>query len=319
VYIECNSPYIVLARYVSGGWATLYTVPLYTAVTWTVVGQSLELTYSATEMIVEENEFEDSTLALGTGAAATTRAVTRNTSGSLMSSGTPRKPRFYCDDITGIEAEYAAGTGTGHLYHKKALILISLAGKLASRFRITFGKSATAPVGDAGYHQCGVAVVGPIYPLTWDPSATRSTEHIPNTTISTSRNGKRRSRVRGPMRRRTSMSWNEGVETSDMYGYRAGHVLASDASNAEPVGNRGDVPIVLRSLWAYLDGPGSQAVLIPRLPHLLANNQVIVTNNCGGAIYGRITEFGPVQSLLTRSTEEESEIVRLALVHEEEV
>ena len=115
------------------------------------------------------------------------------------------------------------------------------------------------------------------------------------------------------------LTWSEGVDTTDLYAYEAGHILASDVASATTVAMRGDAVSTIRGLQDHTDGANIPIVYIPRLPHLTTANNTIKLNRCGGVVYGRMVGGITEQSLLSTSTEEEDEVIRFNLTISEEV
>lgn len=192
-------------------------------------------------------------------------------------------------------------------------------------YRLTpFWASASTPPANTTA-KVGAVVFGPVVAFGRQYSSTRSIEVDPNTEVTTRRSGTRSTKNLGPNRRRVSVTWTEGVDTSQL-------ALATETSpdtivattwvNSVAIAAVADTPFLVRGILDRTLGPDLPLVYLPRVP---------VETGAAGAPVARMLSGHEVSGLYCRLTssagtevvvgdEAESEVLRIReLVFEEEV
>lgn len=297
-------------------WQSMMTITAAVLVTYAREGSSFILTYAATGYsgVLREDELVGGHLQLGTSSAATVRKINRSTAGSIVSGNGQRRPRIFCDSVAGGDS----ASGTGYLWFPRATGIARLTSATVQAtmegIRIRPDDNATFSDPPDGYFEIGACVVGSLYVLGFNPDLSRTRTRSANVDVVESVDGRKRSRVRGPSRRRLSLSW-EGVPTGELYGLADRTIGFTDQDTGQIAALRHELPILLDGLYDHLDGGNAPIVYLPSLADGIEDPTIRQ-----GQLYGRIEGEITLQTLPGRGrNEDDDEVIAVSLDIVEEV
>ena len=244
------------------------------------------------------------------------RRVIHNTEGVWTTAGTEVRPVLWLDGMDGTEAS----SGNCDLWSTSLVLIHHGAGWTAGGYRLSIDSQSTVD----GYHEVGVMVLGPLLVWGHDPSWGRVRTITPNVNIRTARDGTRRSRRDGPMRRAVEVAWVDGVDMTGASGSGGilgnqpspDYVLGTSTGSPAPLAARYGTPEALLGLASYLDGPHTPVVYLPRIPKGTPDDITFIQP--ADMVYGRM--LGEVRLETRQGDESIDEVVNVAsIVIEEEL
>lgn len=314
-------PNWVLQYYDGATWQNAASFSGALEVAWTREAGSVMITYasggsSPWSGVVREDEWVDGSFQFDASSTSSdVRKITRNTGGTVQSGGSPRVPRLYCADVDNTEG----ASGTGYIWPPRISAVATLAATAyAQGLRLYADRAGTFAAPPEGYFGVGACVVGSVYLLGFDPDLGRTRTRGANVDVAASIDGRKRSRVRGPSRRRLSLSW-EGVPTGELYGLADRHVQ-SGGTGTPVVALRHEVPNLLDGLYDHLDGGNVPIVYLPNVSGTTVATGGAVQTITQGQLYGRIEGEITLQTLPGRGrNEDDDEVIAVSLDIVEEV
>lgn len=298
-------------------WTTLggggYQSMTWQSLTYTRAGNSVELTaYPSGPVWIEEDELVGQVFGFDATDAA---IITRNTAGLISTTAsTVKRPRLFFSTLDGTEPSSGSD---GRIHLASSLAYYSLAGVQFDGLRVSLSKgTGSHPDMPEGYFR-GKILIGHMVPLGWRYDNGRQITHGPNVEVFEAPDRSIRTRSRGPHQREWALSW-DSTDTLPLEAGTDDYVVASAASNAEPVSMRHDTPLWLPSLLRHLDGPSTPLVYIPTLRAVSASGDstVRLPRHLAPAV---VRIVGNVRTTHVMGDEETGMVVRSSITLREDV
>lgn len=304
----CNWRTASLDVYRAGAWTTLHDIDLaeFDTIAWARFGDSVCATADHGSRYIRPNELAGWTFDLD----GTLRKVRGNTGGYLVGDNQGTKAiTIYLDGVDD-GGDLAAGSA-GALISPQSLIVLN---DSTTYFRDWEGIRLVIASGQTvdGYHQCGRAMIGHFEVFGWRNDWGKTYDTAPNAELYTARDGVRRSRSYGPVRRTWSFGYTDGV-CIDPISYFAS---ASGDYLGEPeraVALRNSIPQQLDGLLTQIGGLATPVVLVENFP--LAEG-VTEYRSKYLWLYGRITNELTVDNV--SGDENRNQLVRVSTLRIEE-
>lgn len=219
------------------------------------------------------------------------RKIVRNTAGA-WGPGSHALPRLF---LEGAELTDDASGTNGALWSDEALVVVNDAAQYRG-FKLVIPAQGTAD----GYREVGVILIGRIHLFGQSPSWSRQLGWESTASITTRRNGARLVRSPASVRRRVSFSWDQPVDTSELFGSSSilpswGLPNVGGAAAATPA----DTVLGMGGLFARLEGAQTPVVYLPRIEKQGASGTDFTLVDSTRMLYGSIvsTEFVADQSM----------------------
>lgn len=226
-----------------------------------------------------------------------TGTIESNTEGITNTNGvTSKTPSFLLADP---DSASASSPSVG-IWPRRSLTIIHPSGYARDikgfRIRIPVTAAAVYPGRPAaGYYEIAKVFFGHVEVFGSDYSWDRQIRLRPNTELSSSADGTRRSRVLGPALRDLKIGWADGVLMTNYREETApDYVKGSANAAAEPVAFVHDLPYKLQDLVRSTDGADELLLYIPYIAYdsssTSSGDKVSYTQNwANGVLYGRLT------------------------------
>lgn len=227
----------------------------------------------------------------GGGVTPVYRRIRSNTAGA-WAPGSHRLPHLYLEDAAATDDTSGSD---GELWSNQVLILVQDAAQY-SGFRLRVPAQGTAE----GYREIGIAFPGHLHLFGQSPSWSRELGWTSTAEVTTSRRGARRVRAPAAVRRRVSFSWDEPVDTSELFtasavlpSWGAGYTSGPGATTPA------DTVLGMGGIFARLQGAKVPVVYCPRIEPASSSSADITITSPAKLYYGAIasTEFLANQSM----------------------
>jgi hypothetical protein len=198
------------------------------------------------------------------------------------------------------------------------VVLVNLAGETAQGLRLRIPNQTTVQDG-ASYFEIGQLVPTIVKVFPEDYSWGRSVAREANVEMLEARDGTKRSRVRGPSRRKVKVGWADGLDTTqvNLASPDPDYIVTSTTAGSEGQGAPAETPYLLDAIHEMEDGEHGTVLYIPSFDKSTgAGTDVISLSRPDRFIYGRIQGSLRVESI--QGEEIGDEVVRVAQVTIEE-
>lgn len=224
------------------------------------------------------------------GANTVNRKVVSNIGGA-WAPGSHRLPILH---LEGAEATDDATGTSGELWSDQVLVIVQDPGQYKG-FKLRLPAQETAE----GYREVGVVLVGHLHMFGQTPSWGRELGWETSVEITTSRSGRRRVRAPAKVRRRVSFSWDEPVDTSELFASVASPSWAAGYSGGNGTSTPAESVLGMGALFGRLNGARTPVVYCPRIVRAASASADITITHPSLLLYGSIasTEFLATQSL----------------------
>lgn len=274
--------FTIQGRNAAGAWVTIGNgdAALATGLRFTRDGDTVRVdTGGATSMkdYLPYNILADSYFKLAAGSA---RKIRINSEGAFNSVNTKR-PHIQLESYSPFDA--ASGT-TGEIWSKDVLLIRNDASVYSAYKIIIPSGQPTAE----GYYKIGAMIFGHVAYFAWPVSASRSIGWTPNTEMTTARNGSRRVRKAGKVRRTASFGIEEPADLSQMFTSIPAPDYVTAYTGGQPVATPWDTPWLFGGVIEALSGAASTLVYVAKIDFQSAATTNLNLTNRANILYARI-------------------------------
>ena len=303
-----------LQRYDVGtaAWVTVATIDAATGMTPLVFlrnGNSVIPDGSTSPFNAVADEFRGSTFELS---ATVKRRIKWHAEGRWDSAYAGRKLQFHLESVAGADPGASAA---GRLWAQNVVVLVNMAGEQGAGWRLVIDSQTTVD----GYLEVGNIVIGPafLFGTQYGWGRAQATERGWTRTEAQDRTS--RIRETAPDPRVVSFAWEEGVDSSNVYGSDPDYVVASTTAGSLPVASKWGTILEVFGLSRQVRA--HPVVYLPRVVKSTgAGTDVIHLTRREQFLYGVMDSDVEITSPLGNEQEStQGEIMRCAVVIREEV
>lgn len=305
-----------LQKYTGGAWSDVRTINAYEDIDFerkgAVVRPNVTSGTQADSPWVEHNELVGGAIEFPNGDV---RRIVSNTAGHISEvNGLLSTANICLIRLEGVDDGENA-SGTGKIWFPRVSTGLVIQSAEAIRIQINDDASPVAP--PEGYFTIGRMFFGSMHPFGADYTQERTVSVNPNTSITTSRDGRRRARVNGPTRRAVSFSF-PAIDMTEFSGEDTITTGSVYAGNYNGIAVR-DEPSRLAGMIEYLRGPGRLIAYMPYIPNMFPPSATSWTHTyqrIRGTFIGRITS--PITLTQVAGDEQVDEVLSIGTVTVEE-
>ncbi len=227
---------------------------------------------------------------LAGGVTPVFRRIVSNTAGT-WAPGTHQLARLH---LTGAVAGDDASGTSGELWSNQVLVIVQDPSEYKG-YKLTIPAQDTAD----GYREVGICLPGHIHAFGQLPSWSRQLGWESTAEIDTKRTGARKVRSPAPVRRRASFSWDEPVDTTELFASSVDPSWTTGFGAGQGHATPADAVLGMGGLFSRLQGAKTPVVYVPRIPRVPNGASDITLVDPWRMLYGAITstEFLADQSL----------------------